>query len=161
MIVYAAKRLGALVVLLVVLSAVLFLLRQLGAGDPVRSLLGPNASQAAVAAERLAPLGGRGVRARVEDALASALPADAVLVNPPRTGLDAAVPEILERAAAGAFGPAPRALVYVSCNPATLARDLARLPSYAVRRATPYDMFPQTAHVETLVVLAPAAEAPL
>lgn len=118
-----------------------------------------DAEAAAVAAERLAPFGGRGVRARVEDALEAALPADAVLVNPPRTGLDAAVPTILERAAAGAFGPAPRLLVYVSCNPATLARDLTRLPSYAVRRVTPYDMFPQTAHVETLVVLEPAADA--
>ena len=118
-----------------------------------------HAQAAAVAAARLAVLGGRGVCARVEDALEDALPADAVLVNPPRPGLDAAVPDILERAAAGAFGPPPRLLVYVSCNPATLARDLARLPSYAVRRATPYDMFPQTAHVETLLVLEPAAEA--
>jgi len=112
-----------------------------------------DADAAAVAAERLAAFGGRSVRARVEDALADALPATAVLVNPPRTGLDPAVPEILERAATGAFGPPPERLVYVSCNPATLARDLARLPSFAVRRVTPYDMFPQTAHVETLVVL--------
>ncbi len=118
-----------------------------------------DAEAVGVAGERLAPYGGRAVAARVEDALAGALPAEAVLVNPPRTGLDAAVPEILERAAAGAFGPSPRVLVYVSCNPATLARDLARLPSYAVRRATPYDMFPQTAHVETMLVLEPAERA--
>lgn len=117
-----------------------------------------DAEAAAVAAERLAPYGGRSVRARVEDALGDALPAAAILVNPPRTGLDAAVPAVLERAASGAYGPAPDVLVYVSCNPATLARDLARLPSYHVRRVTPYDMFPQTAHVETLVVLEPAHE---
>ena len=110
-----------------------------------------------VAAERLAPLGGRSIAARVEDALADALPADVVLVNPPRTGLDPTIPEILERAAAGTSGPAPDVLLYVSCNPATLARDLARLPSYEIRRVTPYDMFPQTAHVETLAVLARAA----
>ncbi|GJG88532.1 hypothetical protein tb265_37130 [Gemmatimonadetes bacterium T265] len=133
-----------------------------GVGDVAVALAGAgartsaielDAEAAALAGARLAPLGGRSVRARVEDALASVLPAAAVLVNPPRTGLDAAVPEILERAADGAFGPPPEAIVYVSCNPATLARDLARMPSYAIRRVTPYDMFPQTAHVETLVVL--------
>jgi tRNA/tmRNA/rRNA uracil-C5-methylase (TrmA/RlmC/RlmD family) len=43
----------------------------------------------------------------------------------------------------------------VSCNPATLARDVARLPSWRVRAAEPFDMFPQTAHVETLVELVP------
>ena len=107
----------------------------------------------AVAAARLAPFGGRSVQGRVEAVLGDVLPADLVIVNPPRTGLDAAVPALLERAAAGAFGGMPRGMLYVSCNPATLARDLARLPSYAVERVTPYDMFPQTAHVETLVVL--------
>ncbi len=112
---------------------------------------------AALAAERLAPYGGRSIRASVEHALAGALPASAVLVNPPRTGLDAATADTLERAAGGAFGPPPEVLLYVSCNPATLARDLARMPSYTIRRATPYDMFPQTAHVETLVVLDRAA----
>ena len=108
---------------------------------------------AALAAERLAPYGGRAVQARVEDVLADALPAVAILVNPPRTGLAAAASAILERAAAGAFGEPPEVLVYVSCDPATLARDLGRMPAYTVRRVTPYDMFPQTAHVETLVVL--------
>jgi 23S rRNA (uracil1939-C5)-methyltransferase len=114
-----------------------------------------DAEAAAYAGERL-PAGSRAQAARVEDALPGALPADVVLVNPPRAGLDAAVTAALERAAAGAFGAAPRALVYVSCNPATLARDLARLPSYRLRRVQPYDMFPQTAHVETLVELVPA-----
>ena len=49
---YALRRLGALVVLLLVLSAVLFVLRHYGGGDPVRAIVGPNASRAAVAAER-------------------------------------------------------------------------------------------------------------
>ncbi len=112
-----------------------------------------DADAAAIAHASLTPFGGAGIRARVEDALAGALPAAAILLNPPRTGLDAAVPPILERAADGEFGAPPDVLVYVSCDPATLARDLGRLPSYRIRRVTPYDMFPQTAHVETVVVL--------
>lgn len=88
--------------------------------------------------------------ARVEDALADALPADAVLLNPPRVGLDAAVCEIVEAAS-----PRPRRIVYVSCDPATLARDLGRMPSWRVDRVTPFDLFPQTAHIETVCVLSP------
>ncbi|HEY0780409.1 MAG TPA: hypothetical protein VGD56_20805 [Gemmatirosa sp.] len=135
-----------------------------GTGDVAVALAGDGArvtaieldgDAAALAGERLAPFGGRVLAARVEDVLAGTLPAAAVLVNPPRTGLDAAAADVLERAAAGAFGAPPDVVVYVSCNPATLARDLGRMPSYGVRGATPYDMFPQTAHVETLVVLEP------
>jgi tRNA/tmRNA/rRNA uracil-C5-methylase (TrmA/RlmC/RlmD family) len=49
--------------------------------------------------------------------------------------------------------PAPR-LIYVSCDPATLVRDLATLAkTYVVREATLFDMFPRTARFETLVVL--------
>lgn len=92
------------------------------------------------------------VCARVEDALPSYLPADAVVLNPPRTGVDARVCAALESAATH---DRPRLVAYVSCNPATLARDLTRLPSYRVARVQPYDMFPQTAHVETLCLLAP------
>jgi tRNA/tmRNA/rRNA uracil-C5-methylase (TrmA/RlmC/RlmD family) len=44
-------------------------------------------------------------------------------------------------------------LVYVSCDPATLARDIARMPSFRIREVTAYDLFPQTSHVETLVAL--------
>lgn len=130
-----------------------------GAGDTAVALavhgvyataieLDPEAAR--YAADRLGRAG-RALVGRVEDELGGALPADVVVLNPPRAGLDARVPETLEVAATRADGP--RGLVYVSCNPATLARDLARLPSYRVRRVQPYDMFPQTAHVETLVVL--------
>jgi 23S rRNA (uracil1939-C5)-methyltransferase len=87
----------------------------------------------------------------VEEHLASALPADVVLLNPPRTGVDPRVCSALE-----AVGPKPRALFYVSCDPATLARDLARLPSYRLDTLRGYDMFPQTAHVETVCELIPA-----
>ena len=45
-------------------------------------------------------------------------------------------------------------IVYISCNPATLARDVALLmQKYDITSVTPYDMFPQTKHVETLAVL--------
>lgn len=93
----------------------------------------------------------RSVCARVEDVLASLLPADVVIINPPRAGVDAAVTDILEQNA-----PALRRVIYVSCNPATLARDLARLPSFEIQSIQGFDMFPQTAHVETVCELRPA-----
>ncbi|MGZ8467985.1 MAG: class I SAM-dependent RNA methyltransferase [Gemmatirosa sp.] len=114
-----------------------------------------DAEATAYAASRL-PAGSRAIAATVEDALPVALPADLVIVNPPRAGLDARVSAALEASAHGAFGEAPRAVLYVSCNPATLARDLSRMPAWTVRRVQPFDMFPQTAHVETLVELVPA-----
>jgi 23S rRNA (uracil1939-C5)-methyltransferase len=83
----------------------------------------------------------------VEDRLADALPADLVVLNPPRIGVDATVTETLVTA-----GP-PR-LIYVSCDPATLARDIGRLSSaYEVVDVRAFDLFPQTAHVEVVVVL--------
>jgi 23S rRNA (uracil1939-C5)-methyltransferase len=91
------------------------------------------------------------IAGRVEEHLAGALPADVVLLNPPRTGVDPRVTSTLEAA-----DPKPRALFYVSCDPATLARDLARLPGYRLDGIRGYDMFPQTAHVETVCELVPA-----
>ena len=45
-------------------------------------------------------------------------------------------------------------LIYVSCNPATLARDVARLaPAFRLKAARPVDLFPQTPHVETVALL--------
>lgn len=70
---------------------------------------------------------------------------DAVVVDPPRAGLDAAV--------IAALGAAkPRVIAYVSCDPATLARDAARLAEagFTLTDATPVDLFPQTYHVETV-----------
>jgi 23S rRNA (uracil1939-C5)-methyltransferase len=98
------------------------------------------------------PEGSVSLRARVEEALPKALPADAVVLNPPRAGTDARVTETLENTAAK-----PRVIVYVSCNPATLARDIQRLPGYRIASIRPFDMFPQTAHVETVCELVPAA----
>ena len=51
--------------------------------------------------------------------------------------------------------PPPRAIIYVSCNPSTLARDIARLPGYRIASLLAFDMFPQTAHVETVCELVP------
>ncbi|MCS6901462.1 MAG: hypothetical protein RMJ98_17930 [Myxococcales bacterium] len=73
---------------------------------------------------------------------------DLVVVNPPRRGLAPSA-----RKAIAAL--APRAIAYVSCEPRTLARDLAHLArlGYPATRATPYDMIPQTDEVEVLVLL--------
>jgi 23S rRNA (uracil1939-C5)-methyltransferase len=84
--------------------------------------------------------------ARVEDILGELKRPDLVLTNPPRTGMDSRVTAALERYA-------PERIVYVSCDPATLARDIARLPTYAIAGIRAFDLFPQTAHVETVVTL--------
>lgn len=107
----------------------------------------------AYAATRLAAMGGasngsRAIAARVEDVLPAHLPADVVILNPPRSGVDAKVTAALAKAP-------PKAIIYVSCDPATLARDVSRLPGWTVQHLECYDLFPQTAHVETLCELRP------
>jgi 23S rRNA (uracil1939-C5)-methyltransferase len=99
------------------------------------------------AARRLLPPS-RAIAARVEDVLPRLLPADAVILNPPRAGVDARVMTLLR-------DTPPRAIVYVSCDPATLARDVARLDGWRIASLQCYDMFPHTAHVETVCVLVP------
>ena len=78
--------------------------------------------------------------------------ADAVVLDPPRAGLPSGAAEAL-----AALGP--ERIVYLSCDPATLARDLARLASagYRLDAATVFDLFPQTSHVEVLASLSPAS----
>ncbi|HEX6807487.1 MAG TPA: hypothetical protein VF118_05840 [Gemmatimonadaceae bacterium] len=98
------------------------------------------------------PNGSRAVAARVEDALPAALPADVVILNPPRAGVDARAAHALAGARAST-----RAIIYVSCDPATLARDVGRLPGWRVASLVSFDMFPQTAHVETVCELVPEA----
>jgi 23S rRNA (uracil1939-C5)-methyltransferase len=84
----------------------------------------------------------------VEDRLDEALPTDLLVVNPPRAGL---LPDVVRMIAEHR----PPYVVYVSCDPATLARDLAGLRErYELSSIRCFDLFPQTAHVETVVALA-------
>jgi 23S rRNA (uracil1939-C5)-methyltransferase len=90
---------------------------------------------------------------RAEDVARTLPAAEVVVTNPPRTGMDARVTEAI---AAGR----PRKLAYISCDPATLARDLGRLlprfsasPPLRLSALRAFDLFPQTAHVETVAIL--------
>ena len=73
---------------------------------------------------------------------------DVVVVDPPRKGLNADAIEAIAKMS-------PRRLVYVSCDPATLARDVALLKErgYKLKNATAADLFPRCAHVETVILL--------
>ena len=75
--------------------------------------------------------------------------ADVIVVDPPRKGCDAACLQTMLRME-------PERIVYVSCDPATLARDLKILCAdgrYALQRVQPVDMFPHTAGVENVALL--------
>jgi 23S rRNA (uracil1939-C5)-methyltransferase len=94
-------------------------------------------------------------RARFEQADVAASLAEhltwaaSLLVDPPRKGL---TPEVME----AILQAPPSRLAYISCNPATLARDLSRLTSeadYRLRPVQPVDFFPQTSHVECVTLL--------
>ena len=72
---------------------------------------------------------------------------DVIITDPPRAGMHGDVIDVILKAA-------PARIVYVSCNPATQARDLALLDeAYKVTRIQPVDMFPHTQHVENVVLL--------
>jgi 23S rRNA (uracil1939-C5)-methyltransferase len=113
----------------------------------------PVGAEAAVA--RFRALGEAGQRGRVrcelmEQAITSLdFEADVVVLNPPRRGVHPDVTAWLESPAQRGV----RGIVYISCDPATLARDLARLPSWRVAVVRCFDMFPQTSHVESVCVL--------
>lgn len=78
---------------------------------------------------------------------------EVIVLDPPRAGCDR---KVLDTIAA----MNPQRIVYVSCNPASLARDLAILneANYIAREIQPFDMFPQTSHVETVVLMSRVKE---
>lgn len=112
-------------------------------------------SEEAVAMSEARPVPGfRILQGRVECRLAEALPVCRAVLNPPRQGVAGGVMEALAR------GVEER-IVYVSCDPATLARDLGVLgEAFRLDRIQVFDLFPQTAHVETVVTLNRAGSRP-
>ena len=78
-----------------------------------------------------------------------AVRADVVILDPPRKGCDSALLDYIAKSLS------PDSIVYVSCNPATLARDMKVLDAlgYTGDTVTPFDLFPRTAHVESVVAL--------
>src|SRR5690606_17448960 len=121
-----------------------------GIGETSELLAAGGATVESVEADPAAvPRGGASARrrvARVEDVVTQLAHPDLVITNPPRTGMDARVVDAI--AAAG-----PARVAYVSCDPATLARDLRRLGGYRLALVRAFDLFPQTAHVETVALL--------
>ncbi len=124
-----------------------------------RAVLGVELSPDAVASAELArdalftePSGRQSIRFIAADATAFALGStadavpDVVIVNPPRRGLGADLANWLQ-----ASGPGH--VIYSSCNPESLALDLAAMPGYRVTRARVLDMFPQSTHLEAITLL--------
>ena len=71
---------------------------------------------------------------------------EAIILDPPRKGCSEKVLHAVSEIK-------PKKVIYVSCNPSTLARDLARLEKYRIDDVVVIDLFPQTQHVETAVLL--------
>jgi 23S rRNA (uracil1939-C5)-methyltransferase len=127
-----------------------------------RHVIGVEANARACAYARRNLAAAELTNARVETALAGPwltrhahklAPVDLVLLDPPRAGVE---PEALN----GILNLRPRRIAYVSCDPATLARDLRALAEghYALDTLAAFDMFPQTHHVETVAHLTRADE---
>ncbi|MEM2300539.1 MAG: hypothetical protein QXI28_05020, partial [Candidatus Hadarchaeales archaeon] len=72
---------------------------------------------------------------------------DVLILDPPRQGCSLAVLETIKRAP-------PKRIIYVSCNPHSLARDLRQL-GFTVEKIQPVDLFAQTQHIEALALLTP------
>ncbi len=135
-----------------------FALHASGASDSAaREVVGVEASPDAVTSAELArdaryssASDRQRIRFIAADATAFALAAtdvpELVIVNPPRRGLGAELAEWLQVRG-------PRHVIYSSCNAESLARDLAVMPGYRVRRARLLDMFPQSTHFEVITLL--------
>ncbi len=87
------------------------------------------------------------INSKVEDIIDSFSDIDLIIVDPPRSGLDNKTINNLLRIN-------PKDIIYVSCDPSTLARDLNILKNnYNIKSITPFNMFPRTFHVESVVIL--------
>ena len=114
---------------------------------PGRDVVGVEVNAAAVAdASRAARGRARFIADDAARGLGTLGTLDALVVNPPRKGVERPVVDAIEDAS-------PAQIAYVSCNPVSLARDLALLPAYELESVRAYDMHPHTAHVETLALL--------
>ncbi len=125
-----------------------------GMGDMARLLaerganvVSVDSDEAAIAWARTRAPDVRFIAGRAEDVVGTLPEPSIVVVNPPRGGLHWTVTLRLQER------PVPR-VAYVSCDPATLARDLQRLAvRYRIAAVRAFDLFPQTAHVETVAIL--------
>ena len=89
----------------------------------------------------------RGVHAKSEEALEYITSDATIIVDPPRAGLD-------DRVIGRILDAEPTRIIYLSCNPATQARDIAKIISrYTIIHNQPFNFFPRTPHIENLVVL--------
>lgn len=126
----------------------------LHAARPGRAVTGIETSREAIrsAKQSAREAGLTDVRFAADDATEHALRArsdalpELVAVNPPRRGIGETLATWLEESDV-------EHVVYSSCNPVTLAKDLARMPSLRLRRARVLDMFPQTGHLEAVTLL--------
>ncbi|WIE83580.1 23S rRNA (uracil(747)-C(5))-methyltransferase RlmC [Curtobacterium sp. MCPF17_021] len=126
----------------------------LHAACPGRVVTGIETSAEAIrsAKQSAREAGLEGLRFAADDATEHALRArpdavpELVVVNPPRRGIGERLSTWLEDSDV-------QHVVYSSCNPVTLAKDLARMPSFRLRRARVLDMFPQTGHLEAVTLL--------
>jgi len=126
----------------------------LHAARPGRAVTGIETSREAVrsAKQSAREAGLTDVRFAADDATEHALRArpgttpELVVVNPPRRGIGETLADWIE-------GSDVQHVVYSSCNPVTLAKDLARMPSMRLRRVRVLDMFPQTGHLEAVTLL--------
>lgn len=113
-------------------------------GVPVTAVEAPGAAAEDLRANA-APCGAQVVAATLERFDPSRTPFDAVVLDPPRAG----APGVLERVTR----QRPRTIVYVSCFPPSAAKDLQEVRGYRVASVTAFELFPDTHHVEAVVVL--------